>query len=334
MSLERREHRRARADADPRLAARAAAATRRGARRARAPSAARRRRRRSAPRKRRSACGVSAISGTSTIALRPGVERRLRRRAGRPRSCPSRSRRGAGTARRRRAARLAERRDDGAERLLLVGASAPARPPAPTPIACRAGRRAGAPRRAIDTSPRPSRRRSAGGPERRRRRRARRAQRAQQRALALGQRASPALSAARPASVSSATSTRFARTPSAAPGGEHEASARAGVEQYSSRHPRARARPDRRATRRQHRLGLGEPLGRQLGLVRRADDDPERRRRPNGTRSSEPTPTAGLVRRAAGSRTARERPACGSAARRGRSRWASGTRRSRVESAS
>ena len=49
----------------------AAAATRRSARPGRVPSAAPRRHRRSGPGSARRACGVSAISGTSTIALRP-----------------------------------------------------------------------------------------------------------------------------------------------------------------------------------------------------------------------------------------------------------------------
>ena len=58
----------------------------------RAPSAGRRRDRRSARWKRASVCGVSAISGTSTIAPRPRASA-LRTRGGRPRSCRCRSRR-------------------------------------------------------------------------------------------------------------------------------------------------------------------------------------------------------------------------------------------------
>ena len=48
-------------------------------------------------RKRPSACGVSAISGTSTIAPRPRASASARRPAGRPRSCRCRWRRRAGT---------------------------------------------------------------------------------------------------------------------------------------------------------------------------------------------------------------------------------------------
>ena len=68
----------------------AAAPTRRGARPPRASSAGRRRCRRSARRSATTICGVSAISGTSTITPRPCAERLARRPAGRPRSCPSR----------------------------------------------------------------------------------------------------------------------------------------------------------------------------------------------------------------------------------------------------
>ena len=68
---DRREDRRARADADLRLAARAAGATRRGAPRPRALEC---RTATVSPKrstKRETICGVSAISGTSTIAPRP-----------------------------------------------------------------------------------------------------------------------------------------------------------------------------------------------------------------------------------------------------------------------
>ena len=76
---DRREDGGARADRDPRLAACAAAATRRSARPRRARSAAARRCRRSARWKRPTVCGVSAISGTSTITPSPALERRGRR---------------------------------------------------------------------------------------------------------------------------------------------------------------------------------------------------------------------------------------------------------------
>ena len=69
--LDRREHRRARADGDPRLAGPQAAPLVVALALARARSAAARPCRRSAPAKRATVCGVSAISGTSAITPSP-----------------------------------------------------------------------------------------------------------------------------------------------------------------------------------------------------------------------------------------------------------------------
>ena len=93
---ERREHRRARPDADPRLAAAQpqplvvalALAERRVQDRDDVPEA-----RLEAPERLRRERDL----GHEHDRAAPGGERRLRRRADRPRSCPSRSRRGAGT---------------------------------------------------------------------------------------------------------------------------------------------------------------------------------------------------------------------------------------------
>ena len=140
----------------------AAAATRRSARPRRAPSAAAPPCRRSAPGSAPTVCGVSAISGTSTITPSPRSSAAARR-AGRPRSCPSRSRRAA--ARRRRA-------------------RSPRAPPPARRSARPAGRRADGQRRpppraaAIATSPRASSRRSAAQVAARRRAAAPRAARA------------------------------------------------------------------------------------------------------------------------------------------------------------
>ena len=66
-----------------------------------------------APRKRASVCGVSAISGTSAITPAAPLERRLGRRRDRPRSCPSRSRRAAAARPRRRRGRRRSPRPPG-----------------------------------------------------------------------------------------------------------------------------------------------------------------------------------------------------------------------------
>ena len=171
----------------------AGAATRRGARRRRAPECSTATTSPNRAWKRHSACGVSAISGTSTIA-RAGRERRLDRAAGRPRSCPSRSPRGAESA---------------APRALGAGQRRPARPapragrrsaPAAARPRCRrrgAGRgaRRGRAQRAPGRAPRaaaapavPSSDATVGPP---------RAQRREQRALARGERGAPSSSARR-----------------------------------------------------------------------------------------------------------------------------------------
>ncbi len=159
------------------------------------------------------------------------------------------------------------------------------------PISCRAGtRRTGL--RAIVTSPRASRRRNAGVPS--------------AAATVAPVRSSdasssrwrelptplPAASAARPASVSSATSASFARRPSSAVGPSTSDSARAGVEQYS------RAIHWASST----RSPGSEPGRTPSGSASRSGASSERsasptttpsvRWRPNGTRTTEPTPTS------------------------------------------
>ena len=153
---DRREDRRARPDADLRLAGAQPRATRRGARPAESLECrtATVSPKRSA--KRETICGVSAISGTSTIAPRPCGERR-----GRGLQVDLRLAR-AGDAVQQQPRRIAcrDRRLDLGERGRLVGGELPAaRRRAPT-AACSGARRTA--RRSSRTSPRRSRRRSAG----------------------------------------------------------------------------------------------------------------------------------------------------------------------------
>ena len=287
--LERREDRRARADADAGLAARAAASTRRGARRRRASSAGPRPCRRSARRSATTICGVSPISGTSTIAPPPArqrladgaqvdlglaragdaVQQQLRRRAG-----------GA----------IAS----SAARCSAVSSGALARP-----------RRRRVRRRAADDARLDAHEPARLEPPQRRsvaRRRSAAASASSSRWLSVEPLAPPAFArAARPTALSS---------PARPAGGSTSVSARAGVEQYSAAiHSASSTRSggsecsSTRARRGQLVLGaVGEP----------GDDADAASGAPNGT--SQQRADADALR-AAGSRTARAARAPSSAAR-------------------
>ena len=273
---QRREHRRARADAHARLPAREplplVVALALAERRVHAP----RRRRRSAPGSARRACGVSAISGTSTIALRPAasvacdrlqVDLGLARSGhpveqelppvGRPRRPRSASR----TARARRCCSA-------------VSAGAPTRSPRRRGGAPAAARRE--PLRDRDQAPRlePAQARGSelGGDHLAARRARERGSR-----WPVAQRGASPASAARPARSARPPVPRGAVTPPAAPGASTSASARAGVEQYSSAIHPASVDEVRRDRRREHGVGLGEPLGFELGAIGELDHDPQRR---------------------------------------------------------
>ena len=238
--------------------------------------------------------GVSAISGTSTIAPRPAGAP-PRPPAGRPGSCPSRSRRGAGTAPRHRglargAGAGVERAEDGVERGALFarqfrGARA---------ASDRHRGRAPRPERVERTStrPRPSSRLSVGVPSA---------------AAVVARRAGAPR--ARPAGDPSGERLprprrrrrRSARPPAPAfasrrlrSGAITRLSARADVEQYSAAIHRERHQVGRHA-RGQHGVGLGQAFGRQLGFGGQTDTTPSVLRPPKGTRKSAPTLTSGLL---------------------------------------
>ena len=275
------------------------------------------------PRSAPAVCGVSAISGTSTIAERPRSSARGDRAqvdlglaaAG---HAVQQQRRARGAASIRRGDRL-ERGALRGGRLDAAGARAHALDPRP---ARRLGRLF-----AGRTRPRRSRLRSVACP--------RPATRATDAALA-GPAASASSaarwrapsaaaplrpSAARPAvgelgAQRAPRAQRPRRAPVPVPGGSTSARPRAGVEQYSS----ATQRPSRTSSRRdvglERRQRLDEPLRRAGRSARpRSTTTPSSRRRPNGTTSTLPDPHAREVLAGAGSRTARAARAQASAAR-------------------
>ena len=264
-----------------------------------------------APGSARAACGVSAISGTSTIAAAPGGRASPRRRGGRPRSCPSRSRRGAGSARPRAAASAGRTAVERAALLSAVSGGGARE------LAVPSGRRSGRARRVPsardrDQSPCPRAGAARGVPS----------------SAAPSARASESCSAA-PAGVGerprrsarlaragergrSVTCSRPTRRPR--PGASTRVSARAGVEQYSLGHPSARARPGRAGRRRSTASGSASRSGAARSSAASSSTTPSVRRRPNGTAATSP-PRPRLVVRATGSRTGRAPRACGSAVR-------------------
>ena len=283
-SVDRREDRRARADADARLAARAGAATRRGARRresleCRTATVSPKR-----STKRETICGVSAISGTSTIAPRPcasAAAAALQVDLGLARA-------GDAVQQQRAPARARDRRLDLGERGRLVGGQRRGCGAPRADGACVGARRTA--RRSSATSPRrlqaAQRGEVAAGDARGSRR--------EQRALALGGRRRR-----RRRRRLAPTSARFAF----APGGRRDERERAGRRRaVLARHPAARARRARAAGRLEHRARRDEPSSAQLGALGDADDDAERRR---GGRTARRAPTPRRRPPGAGSRTAR-----------------------------
>ena len=221
-------------------------------------------------------CGVSAISGTSTIAPRPAASVsctacRYTSVLPEPVTPWSRNRPSA-------AVRAAASASGRVERGLLLGGQR-RRPGVAPPRRSPDRHRAGASARAIATRPRPSRRRSIGVPSQPRpRRRRARAPRALARWRSVSG-PSPARARARPPSVSSATSTRSRPDPAGGARRQHERERprrRRAVLRPRSSPP---ARPGRRGRRREDGVGLGEPLGRELGLRRRARARPRASRR-------------------------------------------------------
>ena len=153
---DRREDRRARADADARLAASAAAATGRALALGEAGVKHGDTLAEAGARSGASVCGVSAISGTSRIAPRPRVQRRLDRGAGRPRSCREPVTPCSRAPRRRRLLAV-ERGDHRSRRPRWSAVSTRASRCPPRPRRRAAG--GGARRARVSTSPRDSRRR-------------------------------------------------------------------------------------------------------------------------------------------------------------------------------
>ena len=247
---------------------RAAGATRRAARPDRAPSAAPRPRRRTA-REPPDGLRRQADLGDEHDRATAGGERRLRPRAGTPRSCPSRSRR-ASRNRRRGPRSSAPRTASSARCCSSVSAGGAVEPP----LRSRPRPADGAWARELTRRAAPLEPPQRGGPERGRGRAARRAARS---SASAGRRSARAAleRLAPPASVSSATSTCLRRTPPAAPGGEHQRQRPRRRRAVLGAPSSPRARPGRPGTSgREDRLGLGEPLGRELGCLWRARPRP------------------------------------------------------------
>ena len=106
-------------------------------------------------------------------------------------------------------------------------------------------------------------------------------------------RRSPSRSASRPVFVSSATSTLRWPTPSVCAGSQEQAQRTRERRAVLIGHPARQLDQVGRHTGRQHRVGLGEPVGIELDSRASSTTTPSVRCRPNGTRSTDPTTTSG-----------------------------------------
>ena len=233
---------------------------------------------------------MSAISGTSTIAERPGLQRSLDRvqvdlglaRAGHAVQQEARARR-----RRRRRSRGAAAPARAADRRSAAGACTAALPSG------RATGAAGARGDSIRTSPRASQAPQAPGPELGGGRRAAERKRLELAALALGE-AGGGVGQRRPARLPSTR--RRARgvrpMPAAGAGGEHQAERAGGRRAVLVRHPARPAPPSRPAARPPSTCsGSASRSGSSSELSASSTTTPSGRWPPNGTRSTDPTAT-------------------------------------------
>ncbi len=217
---------------------------------------------------------MSAISGTSTIAERPAASAACDRAAGRPRSCPSRSRRAADSRDGRARGRASAARI-GASAAACSSVSAGAAAEA-LPTAWRAGRR-GRGRRSIATRPRPSRRRRPGVPSSAATVGPRSGERLQQLALAVGEPGALVGQRGTPGGGQLGDQRPLGPRAGRGPGASMSPSARAGVEQYSRAIQSASSTRSAGPTPAPSTAsGSDEPVGVELGALGELHHHPER----------------------------------------------------------